>query len=153
MYYIIRIDLSCEDIRKKYNLNLGETTAYYISLGVGKDGDWHYTPYKYVYGSFQCQTESSFIFESLDTEISCIFQSIGPGSFYIEYLWNENNNKYGFISEIYSKQKPYFNAKQGCSPCIGTAGTLYWSYTQLYNKNVTLSNCYRKNDRKLECQY
>lgn len=139
MYYIIRIDLSCEDIRKKYNLKLGETTAYYIALGVGKDGDWHYSPYKYVYGSFESQTESAFKFQSLDTQILCTFQGIGPGNFYIEYSWIENNNKYGLKSEIYSKQKPYFNANQGCSPCIGTAGTLYWSYTQLYNKNTILT--------------
>jgi hypothetical protein len=42
MYYIIRIDLSSPEVRKKYNLSLGQTAVYNISFGVGEGTNWTY---------------------------------------------------------------------------------------------------------------
>ena len=139
MYYIMRIDIGTEKLRKKYNLQLGETTAYYVSFGLGKNTDWHYTPYKYINGSYQTFTESSFTFKSLDSDINCQFDALGPGNFHLNFSWKEGSDIFQVDTDIYSKQIPYFNGDNtGCAPCIAGAGTLYWSYTQLYNKNTKI---------------
>lgn len=138
MYYIMRIDLGTEKLRNKYNLKLGETTAYYVALGLGNGTDWHYTPYKYINGSYETFTESSFTFKSLDSDIQCQYDSLGPGDFHLNFTWKEGNDIFQLDTDIYSKQKPYFNGDNGCAPCIAGAGTLYWSYTQLYNKNTKI---------------
>lgn len=139
MYYILRIDVGTEKLRKKYNLQLGETTAYYVALGLGKDTDWHYTPYKYIRGSYQTFSESAFIFNSVDDDIACQFSGLGPGQFHLNFTWKEGSDTFQVDTDIYSKQKPYFNGDDtGCAPCIAGAGTLYWSYTQLYNKNTKI---------------
>ena len=140
MFYIIRIDLGTEDLRQKYGMKLGESTAYYLSFGVGKNGDWHYTPYKFIGGSYETTTESTFKFTSLDDSIQCVFESTSIGTFHLNCSWKENNDIYGIDTILYSEQKPYFNGDDtGCAPCIAGAGTLYWSYTQLYNKNTHIT--------------
>lgn len=138
MYYIMRIDLGTENLRKRHGLGLGETTVYYLSFGVGRGSDWHYTPYRYVRGSYSATTESAFRFASLDPDISCVFESSALGEFHLACSWKEKADVFSIDTLMYSEQQPYFNGDQGCSPCIFGAGTLYWSYTQLYNKSTTI---------------
>ena len=138
MYYIMRIELGTETLRKKHGLRLGETTVYYLSFGVGSGGDWHCTPYRYVRGNYSATTESAFRFESLDPDIACIFESSALGEFHLACSWKEKTDVFSIDTRMYSEQQPYFNGEQGCSPCIYGAGTLYWSYTQLFNRNTTI---------------
>ena len=150
MYYIIRIDLSSPQVRQKYKLGLGETAVYNISFGIGEGTNWTYSPFQIVNGSYEVQTESSFIFNSLDEQLKCNFISYGPGQLYIKCNWTapDSGNTYGFETNMYSKIKPYLNQPEGCAPCLGGAGTAYWAYTQLFNYNTTYT--INGNTQKLE---
>ena len=65
MFYIIRIDVGTPKLRKLYNLPLGSTTVYSISLGVGHGANtWQYSPPIITNGIYNALSESSFNFSA-----------------------------------------------------------------------------------------
>ena len=146
MYYIIRIELGTKDIREKYNLPLGSTTVYSISLGIGNNGIWNYTPYIVCGGKYESFDKTNFKFSTIfDKDIKgyIILQNLGNG-LKLDMGWNNPNNsnnmnnpnnEYEYetstLYELNSPMSPSFNGINGCSPCFSGIGTLYWSYTDL----------------------
>ena len=143
MYYIVRIELGSQSIREKYNLPLGSTTVYSVSLGIGKDGVWNYSPYVICSGKYEIFSNTKFRFTAnFDTDFSgyTVFQTTNnEGEFKLDMGWNptptSSSTSYTYSSStLFSLPNPVppsFNGTSGCAPCIGGAGTLYWSYTQL----------------------
>jgi hypothetical protein len=135
MFYLIRLELAPNTILRKADLKPGEGALYYISGGVGRGHKWVYSPYMYVRGTYNCMTESTFSFEALDMPNNgiCKMSSATPTQFSILCKWvdPETKNTYGFNVKMNSNELPYYNTPDGCAPCIGGDGTLYWSYTNL----------------------
>ncbi len=156
MFYIIRIDLSTPEIRKKFNLPLGSTTVYAISLGVGHGaGTWQYSPPIITDGNYKADGINNFTFTSSGNWGRIIFTSNmmnGKQNFDLNFTVNSSFNKQQPFSAICSLQQgsnpPALNNPGGCTPCAAGAGTLYWSYpdllasinTMTINNNVIVSN-------------
>jgi hypothetical protein len=151
MYYIVRIELGSPTIREKYNLPLGSTTVYSISLGIGNNGNWNYSPYIICQGKYEIFSKTNFRFTAnFDTGYTVFQTTDNIGEFKLDMGWNPATTTiqpttgptFMFNSStVFSSQyptKPSFNGKGGCSPCISGAGTLYWSYTQ-FTTQSTLS--------------
>lgn len=135
MYYIIRVELGTKDIREKYNLPLGSTTAYSISLGIGVNGVWNYTPYVVCGGKYEMFDKKNFRFSTTFDKGYIILQTIEKG-LKLDMGWNDNNldkSMYDYetstVYELTSPMSPSFNGINGCAPCFSGIGTLYWSYT------------------------
>jgi hypothetical protein len=134
MYYFIRMDLFPPDLRKEMNLPMASTTYYFISGGVGKKDIWRYMPYKICRGEYDIQSDSVFSFKALDLpEGWDYFLSMnGVGNFKIGSAWVDDSLKHQSLSmDLKSLRPPFLDNPGGCSPCVGGAGTLYFSYTQL----------------------
>ena len=141
MYYIIRIDIGTPEIREKYNLPLGSTTIYSISLGAGFGKDsWRYSPYAICKGKYVIRGAQSFHFEaqSEDGDVLISFGS-DENSFLLDFSCKAKDNAFS-TSTIFKKTKgARYNAPNGCAPCVAGDGTLYWSYTQLVARsNITV---------------
>lgn len=145
MYYIIRIELGTKDIREKYNLPLGSTTVYSISLGIGNHGLWNYTPYIVCGGKYEMFDKKNFRFSATfdkDVKGYTVLQTLQNG-LKLDMGWNDanninnninnRNNNYDYESstvyELINPMSPSFNGVNGCAPCFSGIGTLYWSYT------------------------
>jgi len=153
MYYIIRIELGTKDIREKYNLPLGSTTIYSISLGIGNNGVWKYTPYIVCGGKYEIFDNKRFRFSATfdkDVKGYTVFQTTDNG-LKLDMGWSDiretpsisdsfSKGKDSDIRETYdyesstlyeltSPMSPSFNGIDGCAPCFSGIGTLYWSYT------------------------
>jgi len=140
MYYLIRLDMFPPDLRKEMNLPMGSTTYYYISCGVGKGNVWHYYPFKICRGEYDIKSPESFSFSGLDLPKGwkSTLRMNGTGLFNLESKWADSSGKQeGFSVELKSKRPPFLNGPEGCAPCSGGAGTLYFSYTEL-NVNGSL---------------
>ena len=97
-------------IRRKYNLWQGETTVWFVSAGVGRNGQWHYSPYSVVRAHYRVANNATFALESIDTPPGYLrfsYQSSKIGQFSLHVLWNENNNpsaaEYGFDTFMNSR--------------------------------------------------
>lgn len=140
MFYVMRADIANKDIRDKLKLKIGEGTVYYVSAGVGIDGEWHYTDYEVMQGMYIASTPSTFAFGGKTDNLDCHFMSSKLGQFQLTINWvDKDGNKFGFDTEFFSQISPYFNMPNGCAPCLLGLGTMYWSYTQLYFRNTTIT--------------
>jgi hypothetical protein len=143
MYYIFRLDMFSPDLRAKLNLPMGSTTYYYIASGVGKGNEWSYSPFKICRGEYKIQNDSVFSFTGLDLpqRWSFTLNSTGVGKFNISSYWLDSTSKnQGFVADIKTARQPFFNGPQGCAPCEGGAGSLYFSYTQLHSSAALTVN-------------
>ncbi len=134
MYYLVRLDMFPPDLRKELGLPMGSTTYYYIVGGVGKGSQWHYTPFKICRGEYNIKSDSVFSFEALDLPAGWKYtlQMNGAGKFNIEAKWPDDSAKtQGFSMALNPKRQAFFNGPDGCAPCSGGAGTMYFSYTEL----------------------
>ena len=132
MFYLVRVDLAPKKVLQNLNYKLGEGTLYFLSFGVGNSKEWHYSPYTVVSGSYSC-IKGSQIFESGDqnTVISLSAEGLKVISSF-ESIQKKSCN----INVTLQKLIPaYFANFNGCSPCIGGAGTDYWSYPALIIKS------------------
>jgi hypothetical protein len=127
---LTRTELGNPTIRKEMGLKIGQTTTYSIGIGFSVNGKWHYTDkYNTIKGRYQSLERGTFKFDSivepghprLNIDASKIGLIDMKGSF----------NGYDVHAIQYSSQLPYFNNKNGCSPCLGGQGTLYWSWTAM----------------------
>jgi hypothetical protein len=141
MYYILRNDLGTKEIREKYNLSIGSTTVYTVSIGVGiGKGNWYFCPEPIICGGeyivdnsnfkFSCQTDklNSFTFEKKDNNLSLNFE------------YSDGTIKFGTDTIFIKDNKERFNAPNGCAPCISGIGSLYWSYTDLISSSTIMIN-------------
>jgi hypothetical protein len=141
MYYIVRIDLGTPEVRAKYNLPLGSTTLYSISVGVGTGkGTWKYLPYVTCRGTYKMDGKTSFRFtgswgmaDGNHGDGSIKFQTTDTG-FYLECKSEEPDEEFTVVSNIDKSGPAYFNGAKGCAPCTSGLGTLYWSYPDLTGK-------------------
>jgi hypothetical protein len=135
MFYLIRLETVPEVILKKHSLKPGEATYYYISGGVGNNDKWFYSPYLFVRGNYTKKSKTTFSFEALDMpgDGICKMSSISPQMFSLQYKWKDPSSgaMQGFDVTMNSSEPPKFNTPDGCAPCIGGDGTLYWAYTDL----------------------
>ena len=136
MYYIVRIDVGTPEIRARYNLPIGATTIYSLSVGVGRGKDtWQYSPFIMVPGTYEMYNDTEFRFTAEWEEGQLTFSG-SPGRFDLEFSIDKSqNNKTPFSASLAINQptptRPSMNGKDGCAPCVSGSGTLYWSYTQL----------------------
>ena len=92
MYYIVRIELGSPTIRKKYNLPLGSTTLYSISLGIGNNGVWNYSPYIISQGKYEIFSKTNFRFTAnFDTGYTVFQTTENEGEFKLDVGWNPTN--------------------------------------------------------------
>ena len=123
IFYLIRIDLAPPNVLKNLNYKLGEGTVYFVSIGIGNPNEWHYSPYTVIKGEYSC-IQGSQVFTGSDTSVS-----LSSDSLIINSSFQSVQNKSCKMNVTLKKILPaYLNAKNGCSPCIGGAGTNYWSY-------------------------
>lgn len=129
-YFInfMRVELGNESIRKKMNLKLGETTMYNVGIGIGFDSVWYYTKnFRSVQGHLQCLERGSFLFDTSSTDFKFNIDCSKIGTVIINGEWDD----YSISTTQYSSQLPHLNMKNGCVPCMGGQGTLYWSWTAM----------------------
>jgi hypothetical protein len=142
MFYICRLDMLSPAQRKELNLPMASTTYYQVSIGVGKNDIWDYTPYKICRGRYTIESDSVFSFEGLELPEGwkCNFSTKHKGTLAIDAYWkNDSGKRDGFTMDIHGVQPPFFNGPEGCAPCTGGAGTMYLSYTQLiHNGTMTI---------------
>jgi hypothetical protein len=136
MCYINRLDMYSPELRKELNLPMGSTTYYNVSLGVGKNGEWFRIPLTIARGEYVIKSDSVFSLTCLDLPEAwkCNLASVGNGKLKIEASWKDDSLKHhGFSMNVNTERPPYYNSpdNDGCSPCVGGAGTLYLSYTQM----------------------
>jgi hypothetical protein len=134
MYYIIRMDAFPPALRKELHLPMGSTTYYSISMGVGRNGRWTYSPYKICRGEYTIHPDQSFSFKGLDLPAGWDFQLSAPskGHFDLKAYWKDDSLKQqGFTMGLQSLRPAFFNGVDGCLPCTGGSGTNYFSYTEL----------------------
>ena len=143
MYYIIRIDIGTPEIREKYNLPLGSTTIYSISLGAGfGKGSWRYSPYAMCKGKYEISGPQSFHFEARneDDTVLISFRS-GEKLLLLDFSCKAKDNTFSTSTVFKKTNDARFNAPNGCAPCVAGSGTLYWSYTQLgASSNITVGS-------------
>ncbi len=135
MFYVIRMDVGNPELREKYNLPLGATTMYSLSVGVGHGPNtWQYSPHIITDGVYQARSETEFVFTSAGDWGSLSFQG-KEANFDLTFdIKSSFNKKQSFGCQCSLSQGsigPSFNGPNGCLPCFGGAGSLYWSYTQL----------------------
>ena len=133
MFYIVRLELGTPEIRAKYNLPLGSTTIYSVSVGAGKGkGTWSYSPFATCGGSYQALDKKKFSFQCGD-DCSLNLKMQGDDTGFSLCFGCENGSREKFESSVRLKitEPPMFNSPKGCSPCAAGSGTLYWSYPQL----------------------
>ena len=133
MYYIIRIDLGTPEIRAKYNLPLGATTLYSVSVGAGLGkGTWRYSPYAMCRGKYEIKDARQFQFtaESQDGDVTISFGA-EKSSLMLEFSCKEKGNVFSSSTTFDIARSARFNAPRGCAPCVAGSGTLYWSYPHL----------------------
>jgi hypothetical protein len=144
MYYFIRLDMLPPDMREDLNLPVGSTTYYFISAAVGRNNIWEYIPYKICRGEYKIQSDSVFSFKALDLpdRWNYSLEMNGVGNFKIGSSWiNDSLKHQEFQMDLKAVRPPFLNNPEGCSPCAGGAGTLYFSYTQLdANGTITLND-------------
>jgi len=145
MFYILRMDLAPTEVLRKNKLRPGEASLYYISSGVGINGEWKFSPYMYVRGTYECLSESTFAFKAIDVPHNGAVKmsSLEPMNYNLSVKWQDpqSNKQFGFDVNMVSNKPPEFNSKDGCAPCIGGEGTLYWAYTDLHiNGNLTFDS-------------
>jgi hypothetical protein len=144
MFYICRLDLLAPDQRKEMNLPMGSATYYQVSMAVGKGDEWRYSPFKIFRGEYTIQSDSVFSFKALDMPAGehCSFSTAQKGTLAIDANWKDDSARVqGFNMNMHSMRPPFFNAKDGCAPCSGGAGTMYLSYTQLiHDGTITLDD-------------
>ena len=133
MFYIVRLELGTPEIRAKYNLPLGSTTIYSVSVGAGKGpGTWSYSPFSTCGGTYQALDKNNFSFQCGD-DCALNLKMKGDNSGFSLCFGCESGSRGKFESSVRLKisAPPMFNAPQGCFPCAAGSGTLYWSYPQL----------------------
>lgn len=134
MYYLIRMDAFPPGLREKMGIPLGASTYYFISAGVGRGDEWSYTPFKICRGEYKIESDTVFSFKGLDLPEGWDYtlSMNGVGNFFITTAWKDTaDKKNGFEMGLTQKRPPLLDNPEGCSPCAGGAGTLYFSYTQL----------------------
>ena len=120
MYYVFRIDTFPPELRKSMNLPLGATTYYYISSGVGRGSEWHYSPFKICRGEYNIKSDSAFSFTGIDLPDGwkSILKMDSAGEFSLESFWPEKNKpdttnrKQGF--NIHMSQQKASPAQRPC---------------------------------------
>jgi predicted secreted hydrolase len=139
MYYLVRLDMFPPELREKLGLPLGSTTYYYLVGGVGKGSQWRYTPFKICRGEYTVKSDSNFSFTALDLPEGWKYtlQMNGYGKFKIEARWLDDSSKaQGLSMALNNSRQAFFNGEDGCAPCAGGAGTLYFSYTELKSEGT-----------------
>ena len=135
MFYVIRSDIGTPAVREKYNLPLGATTMYSVSVGVGHGPKtWQYSPHIITSGTYNAISDSKFNFSCKGSWGKLVFAGDGSNFSLVFNITSSANNNQPFSAScklLQSNIGPSFNAPNGCAPCFGGAGSLYWSYTQL----------------------
>ena len=134
MYYLIRMDAFPPALREKMGIPLGASTYYFISAGVGRGDSWSYTPFKICRGEYKIESDTVFSFKALDLPEGWDYtlSMKGVGNFFITSAWKDTaDEKNGFEMGLTQRRPPLLDNPEGCSPCAGGAGTLYFSYTQM----------------------
>ena len=135
MFYVIRSDIGTPAVREKHNLPLGATTMYSVSVGVGHGPKtWQYSPHIITAGTYQALSDSKFNFSCKGSWGKLVFAGDGSDFSLVFNITSSANNNQPFSASCKLAQSnvgPSFNAPNGCAPCFGGAGSLYWSYTQL----------------------
>lgn len=134
--YIVRVDLLPPDLRNKLNIPLGASTYYIVSTGASVDGDWKYSKNSILPGVYTVIDKNNFKFEVNTDDMKLQLNGLGD-NFQITSTFNnydinsqKNLNKFtSFTGNLHMKRPGFFNGKNGCSPCIDGAGTLYFSKT------------------------
>ena len=137
MYYIVRLELGTPEIRAKYNLPLGSTTVYSVSVGAGNGaGTWSYSPYSICRGSYAVTGKDAFVFQTVPestTKTQVRFAGNAQG-FTLCFACGKGSAGSGFGAYVELDKDgrvANYAAPKGCAPCVSGAGTLYWSYPQL----------------------
>lgn len=141
--YVCRMETVPAKILQDKNIPLGSTAYYSIVGGVGVGGNWNYSPFGIFEGEYTKITESTFMFKGVNMPPgwSCDFISPANGMFGINLKWNKDGKSYGFASSVRSLRPPFMNNPQACIPCVGGAGSLYWSYTsQMMDADITIDS-------------
>jgi hypothetical protein len=129
---LYRSELGNEAVRKKLGLKLGETTVYSVGVGIGYKNKWvGNKTYTGMQGTFKTSGRGSFSFSTkAGSAISLNIntkENAKIGTVQLDASWEGNS-----ISAVQtSNQLPYFNMPNGCAPCAGGQGTLYWSWTAM----------------------
>ena len=141
MFYIVRLDLGNPEIRAKYNLPLGSTTIYSVSVGAGLGNDtWSYSPFSMCRGTYIATNKQTFSFQCED-DCALNLRMSGDENGFILCFDCENGSHNNFDASVNLKisAPPMFAGPKGCAPCVAGSGTMYWSYPQLSAKQGSIS--------------
>ena len=140
LFQLTHIDLLPRHLRKK-KYNLGQSTLYQISTSVCIEGKAYRNPPYSTGGTYSIINDQTFSFVDTGNVISF---SHAQGKMQVNFSLqmattdpDTNINKYpsnGLVTVNCSidTNKPYYpQGKQGCAPCIGGVGTMYFCYSQL----------------------
>ena len=142
MYYIMRNDLGTKELREKYNLNIGETTVYTISIGVGLGkGQWYFNPEPIICpGTYEVSNKTNFTLECSTDILPKFILKNDNDKLTLEFEYNDKKLNFGSNTIFIKTNKARINGPNGCAPCLSGTGTLYWSYTQLNSSSIIKIN-------------
>jgi hypothetical protein len=140
---LLHFDMIPPKMMKKYKLEQGTCSYYAICCGVSEKGVWHVSPYVIARGTYTGRSLGTFDFSLVETSDTRLhkfnWSSPNFGELVLDCEWLDGNDKIISVSATsISSRPPFFDAKNGCAPCVGGAGSLYMSFTHL-NCDATIS--------------
>ena len=141
LFELTRVDLLPTPLRESLGYQLGDTTIYALTLGIGNGKEYYYGNV-YFEGVFTIENNLNFSIVSKDNmfqfhhrlnkiEVSCKDMVLTNNK-------NGKNLKYTFSAQTQNNSNMYFNQENGCFPC-DISNNSYQSYTNLY-VNMSYSN-------------
>jgi len=145
---IFKLELAAPDVVIKSEFPPENAVLWSLSGGVGirKEGanskeNWYAIPFNICRGKYKCSKNNTFRLDFNNEDSSYIdaftFESKEPRTFAFNLKFKsypESKNDSHSIrlkGELKSESEPSYNGENGCVPCIGGVGTIYWSYTRM----------------------
>lgn len=134
---LFRIEIGTPQTNHNFQIfNPADGCVYGIVGGLGmRNGTWSTIPHTVIRGNYSCGDNGQFMFNGIPESTSTVsnFSIAGnDGIIIVNIDWKDNTGQDKHIYATYSKQhEPIYQDPNGCFPCIGGQGSLYWSYTNM----------------------
>jgi len=125
-------------VAARNGVTLSDAHLYSLNGGIAiNGGPWVSLPQIFLQGVYQCTSDTTFNWTAVPPATSAVvsasLSSTSLGTFQFALEWKDpiTTQTRTLNVGLTSPTAPAFNAKNGCVPCVGGVGTLYWSYPNM----------------------